>query len=210
VTWSVCTEDMTKSWELSNKLRKNYPLLRCLFDQYVLQNPPTQALQNIVTKDHITNSDNRIQYPVASVPHSHSALDPEQSVINTNCGNNDKDTPNVTSNNTIHPIHPTGAADGPPLMYNNPGPSLQAFFFFFFVFNQQFIMRCSNAVRRPIIQTVRTLRLRYALPVITQPDASGPPSGGQTQAKTHEYSKTMSPFRAMKKSRPPHLGLRTQ
>jgi hypothetical protein len=84
------------------------------------------------------------------------------------------------------------------------------FFFFFFFLNQQFITRCSNAVCGPIIQTVRTLRLRYALPVITQPNASGPPSGGQTQAKTHEYSKTMSPFRAVKKSRPPHLGLRTQ
>jgi hypothetical protein len=40
--------------------------------------------------------------------------------------------------------------------------------FFFFLY-QQFITRCSNAVRGPIIQTVRTLRLRYALPVITQP-----------------------------------------
>jgi hypothetical protein len=78
--------------------------------------------------------------------------------------------------------------------------------FFFFFFNQQFIMRCSNAVRGPIIQTVRTLRLRYALPVITQPNASGPPSGGQTQAEAHEYSKTASPFRAVKKSRPPPPG----
>jgi hypothetical protein len=84
------------------------------------------------------------------------------------------------------------------------------FFFFFFFFNQQFITRCSNAVRGPIIQTVRTLRLRYALPVITQPSASGPPSGGQTQAEAHEYSITTSPFRVVKKSRPPHLGLHTQ
>jgi hypothetical protein len=83
-------------------------------------------------------------------------------------------------------------------------------FFFFFFFYQQFITRCSNAVRGPIIQTVRTLRLRYALPVITQSSTSGPPSGGQTQAEAHEYSITTSPFRAVKKSRPPHLGLHTQ
>jgi hypothetical protein len=84
------------------------------------------------------------------------------------------------------------------------------FFFFFFFLNQQFIMWCSNAVRGPIIQTVCTLRLRYALPVITQPSASGPPSGGQTQAEAHEYSNATSPFRAVKKSRPPRTGLRTQ
>jgi hypothetical protein len=82
--------------------------------------------------------------------------------------------------------------------------------FFFFFFYQQFITRCSNAVRGPIIQTVRTLRLRYALPVITQPNASGPPSGGQTQAAAHEYSNVTAPFRAVKKSRPPNMGLRTQ
>jgi hypothetical protein len=82
--------------------------------------------------------------------------------------------------------------------------------FFFFFFFQQFITRCSNAVRGPIIQTVRTLRLRYALPVITQPNASGPPSGGQTQAAAHEYSNVTAPFRAVKKSRPPNMGLRTQ
>jgi hypothetical protein len=65
---------------------------------------------------------------------------------------------------------------------------------FLIFLNQQFIMQCSNAVHGPIIQTVCTLRLRYALPVITQSDASGPPSGGQMQAETHEYSKTTSPF----------------
>jgi hypothetical protein len=129
VTWSVCTEDATKSWELSDKLRKNYPLLRCLFDQYVLENPPTRALQSIVTKDRITNSDSRMQDPVASIPLSHiSVLDPEQS-INTDCGNDDMDaTPDTTCNNTIHPMHSTRAADGAdspsPSMYNNP--SLQA------------------------------------------------------------------------------------
>ena len=129
VTWSVCTEDMMKSWELSDKLRKNYPLLRCLFDQYVLENPPTRALQSIVTKDRIINSDNRIQDPVASIPHSHiSVLNPEQSA-NTNYGNNDMDAAaNATSNNTIHPMHSTGAADGANSparsMYNSP--SLQA------------------------------------------------------------------------------------
>jgi hypothetical protein len=47
---------------------------------------------------------------------------------------------------------------------NHQGPL--SFFFFFY---QQFIMRCSNAVRGPIIQTVRTLRLCYTMPVITQP-----------------------------------------
>jgi hypothetical protein len=87
---------------------------------------------------------------------------------------------------------------------------LRDLFFFFFFLYQQFITRCSNAVRGPIIQTVRTLRLRYALPVITQPNASGPPSGGQTQAAAHEYSNVTVPFRAVKKSRPPNMGLRTQ
>jgi hypothetical protein len=85
----------------------------------------------------------------------------------------------------------------------------KSFFLFLFLY-QQFITQCLNAVRGPIIQTECTLRLRYTLPVITQPNASGPPSGGQTQAKTHEYSKTTSPFRVVKKSRPPHLGLHTQ
>jgi hypothetical protein len=125
VTWSVCTEDMTKSWELSDKLRKNYPLLRCLFDQYVLENPPTRALRTIVTRDRITNSDNHTRDPVASILHSHiSVLNPEQSV-NINCGNNDMDTaPNATFDNTIHPIHSAGAANGAsspaPSTYNNP------------------------------------------------------------------------------------------
>jgi hypothetical protein len=73
-------------------------------------------------------------------------------------------------------------------------PGSHVVFFFCFFFYQQFITRWSNTVRGPIIQTVRTLRLHYTLPVITQPNASGPPSGGQTQAEAHEYSNATSPF----------------
>jgi hypothetical protein len=68
---------------------------------------------------------------------------------------------------------------------------------FFFFFCQQFITRGSLAVCRPAVQTVRTLRLRYALPITTYQVLEASFWRATTDIRPTASSKTMSPFRAV-------------
>jgi hypothetical protein len=67
-------------------------------------------------------------------------------------------------------------------------------FFFFF---QQLIMQGSLAVRGPAVQTVRTLRLRYALPITTYQVLEASFWRATTDIRPAASSKTTSPFRAV-------------
>jgi hypothetical protein len=71
------------------------------------------------------------------------------------------------------------------------------FFCFFCFLNQQFITRCSIAVRGHTIQTVRTLRLHYALPVTIYQVLKASFWRATTDIRPAASSKTMSPFRAV-------------
>jgi hypothetical protein len=67
---------------------------------------------------------------------------------------------------------------------------------FLFVF-QQFIMWCSIAVCRHAIQTVHTLRLRYALPVTTYQVLEASFWWATTDTRPAASSKTTSPFQVV-------------
>jgi hypothetical protein len=87
--------------------------------------------------------------------------------------------------------------------------TLSSFFFSFFfkstIYNTV-LKRSPWAHNTNSVYSKTTLRIaRYYTT-----KASEPPSGRQTQAAAHEYSNVMAPFRAVKKSRPPNTGLRTQ
>jgi hypothetical protein len=125
--------------------------------------------------------------------------------------------PAEVSLTTEHEIHPDlrGTSDHAPLMVTLPGPdsevpvtcwSIQAgsdeeqaylgeVFFFFFC--QQFITQGSLAVRRPAVQTVHTLRLRYALPITTYQVLKASFWRATTDIRPAASSKTTSPFRAV-------------
>jgi hypothetical protein len=81
------------------------------------------------------------------------------------------------------------------------------FFFFFKSTIYNAVLECSPQAHNTN-SAYSTTTLHIARYYTTK--ASRPPSGGQMQAKAHEYSKKTSPFRAVKKSRPPQLGPRTQ
>jgi hypothetical protein len=76
----------------------------------------------------------------------------------------------------------------------------QPTFFFFF---QQFITRGLTAVRGRHIQTLNTLRLRYAVPVMYYQNLEASFWRATMDTRPMASSKTTSPFRAVKKSRPP-------
>jgi hypothetical protein len=76
-------------------------------------------------------------------------------------------------------------------------PIVLLFFNFIYLFNQQFIMRCSIAVRGHAIQTVCTLRLRYTLPVTTYQVLKASFWWAATDIRPAASSKTMLPFRAV-------------
>jgi hypothetical protein len=92
-----------------------------------------------------------------------------------------------------------GSQCGPALSHplQNPNVESVSILFYFIFFNQQFITRCLIAVRGRAIQTVRTLRLRYALPVTTYQVLKASFWRATTDIRPAASSKTMSPFRAV-------------
>jgi hypothetical protein len=83
-------------------------------------------------------------------------------------------------------VNPKGGEEG--------GTSPEAHLFFF---NQQFITWCSIAVCGHAIQTVRTLRLCYALPITTYQVLEASFWQATTDIRPAASSKTMSPFQAV-------------
>jgi hypothetical protein len=80
-------------------------------------------------------------------------------------------------------------------------PPQEEFFFFFFC--QQFITQGLLAVCGRHIQTLDTLRLCYAVPVMYYQNLEASFWRATTNTRPMASSKTTLPFRAVKKSRPP-------
>jgi hypothetical protein len=80
-------------------------------------------------------------------------------------------------------------------------------FFFFFFFKSKIYNAVLERSPREDIQTMRKLRLRYAVPVYVLPKAPAPSLAGK-RGQAHEFPWMMSPFRAGCAVEPSQLGQR--